>query len=232
MTQQINLYDARLRPSRELATARNLAIGAAVLLLLTSVTALYVRHEASSKTAIQSALQAEVRGEQERLLVLGKASAERRVSPELASELTNTRAMLARRQEVMDVLDAGRPGKLSGFSEIMYGFARQAQSDVWLTGFSVSAGGDEIEIRGRMLDPAKLPSYVQRLSSEPVFQGRRFSALDMRSVDPALPMPDQAAPGAPAVPAASAQPIAALPRFVEFVLRSANAVAPAEGARP
>lgn len=231
MTQQINLYDARLRPSRELATARNLAICTAALLALMVMLSVYVRHEASSKSAIQAGLQAEVRGEQERLLALSKANAERRVSPDLASELANPRALLASRQAVMDVLDSGKPGNLSGFSEIMFGFARQAQSDVWLTGFSISSGGEEIEIRGRMLDPAKLPSYVQRLSGEPVFHGRRFSALDMRSVDPEAPRSDPGAAGGAVVPAASAPPIAAMPRFVEFVLRSANVVVAPEGAR-
>lgn len=224
MTQQINLYETRLRPSNELATARNLAICTAVLLFLMTVLVVYLRHEADLKTATQTALQTEVRAEQERLLVLSKASAERRVSPDLARDLANARALLAQRQEVMNVLDSGRPGNVSGFSEIMFGFARQAQSDVWLTGFSVGAGGEDVEIRGRLLDPAKLPAYVQRLSGEPVFHGRRFAALDMRSVEPDPP--------GGSAPAASTQPIATLPRFVEFVLRSVDAPMLPGAARP
>ncbi len=225
MTQQINLYEPRLRPSRELATARNLGICAATLFVLTVSFSLYVRDEAQRKSATQMAIEAEVRAEQERVLVLSKANAERRVSPDLASELANAHALVATRQEVMKVLDSGKLGNATGFSETMFGFARQAQTDVWLTGFSVSAGGEDIEIRGRMLDPGKLPAYVQRLSGEPVFHGRRFAALDMRSVEPELPKPDQAASGGAVVPAAAAQPVAALPHFVEFVLRSANAAA-------
>lgn len=232
MSQQINLYDPRLRPRHELATSRNLGLASGGLLFLMTAFSLYVSYEAGSKVAMHTALQAEVRAEQERVQVLSKANTERRVSPDLASEISNTRALLATRQEVMDVLDSGRLGNTTGFSETMFGFARQAQADVWLTGFSISAGGEDIEIRGRMLDPAKLPGYVQRLSNEPVFHGRRFAALDMRSVEPEVPAAEPAPPaasagpgGGAAAPHASAQPVS-LPRFVEFVLRSANAVVP------
>lgn len=228
MTQQINLYEARLRPRHELATARNVGIGAAVLFVVMAALSLNAGREADRKAAELSALQAQVHSEQERMTVLAKAVAERRVSPALLKESARAQAVLDSRREVMDVLDSGKVGNSSGFSEFMFGFARQAQSDLWLTGFSVSAGGEEIEIRGRLLDPAKLPGYVQRLSGEPIFHGRRFAALDMHSVEPAAPTPE----GAAATPVAQSD--AGLPRFVEFVLRSAKGGLPVAeaGARP
>jgi hypothetical protein len=227
VTQQINLYDDRLRPRHELAKARSLGLAAAVLLALLSALGVYARLAADRRGAELSALQSELRTEQERVTALTKAAAERRVAPALAGELANSRALLETRQEVMDVLASGQLGKADGFSGVMFGFARQAQSDVWLTGFSVAGGGEEIEIRGRLLDPAKLPGYVQRLSGEPVFHGRRFAALDMRSVEPEAAKADAGA----AVPPTSAT----LPRYVEFVLRSANAPKEADstaGAKP
>lgn len=222
MTQQINLYDDRLRPRHELATARSLGIGAAILLALVSASAVYSRINADRRGAELTALQAEVRAEQERVTALAKGVAERRVTPALAGELAKVRMQLEARQAVLAVLASGRIGNAEGFSGVMFGFARQAQTDVWLTGFSVTGGGEEIEIRGRLLDPAKLPAYVQRLSGEPVFHGRRFATLDMRSVEPEAPRPDAAAvqPLAP-----SATPL----RYVEFALRSANAGATVGG---
>lgn len=222
MTQQINLYDDRLRPRHELATARSLGVGAAILLALVSASAVYSRINADRRGAELSALQAEVRAEQERVTALAKGVAERRVTPALAGELAKVRMQLEARQAVMAVLASGRIGNAEGFSGVMFGFARQAQTDVWLTGFSVTGGGEEIEIRGRLLDPAKLPAYVQRLSGEPVFHGRRFATLDMRSIEPEAPKPD----------AAAVQPLApsaTLLRYVEFALRSANAGATAGG---
>lgn len=216
MTQQINLYEPRLRPRHAWATARNVGVAAAALLVVMIALALDAGYQSDRKAAELSALQRQVSSEQERMTALAKLVAERRVSPALVSDSAKAQTLLASRQEVMDILDSGKVGNSSGFSEFMFGFARQIQPDLWLTGFSMSAGGEEIEIRGRLLDPAKLPGYVQRLSSEPVFHGRRFAALDMRSVEPAAPLPEGAAVTQPSPPEA------VLPRFVEFVLRSAN----------
>ena len=104
------------------------------------------------------------------------------------SEQTLLNTLISRqvvaREEVIKALDSGAFGRSTGFSSFMVGFARQARPDLWLTGFRIAAGGDEIEIRGRMLDPTGLPDYVQKLNAVPVFQGRRFAALEMRRVSP------------------------------------------------
>ena len=151
-------------------------------------------------------------------------------SPELATEVESAKSTIAARQEVIEVLDSGALGRTSGFSPFMAGFARQAQSDLWLTGFRITAGGDEIEIRGRMLDPSSLPGYVQRLNTVPAFQGRRFAALEMQRVDPE-PLPEgSSAAVSSSLPATvpftqgaqDPRPQRPLP-FVEFLLRSENA---------
>jgi hypothetical protein len=55
-----------------------------------------------------------------------------------------------------------------------------------------------MEIRGRTIDPALLPEYIQRMNKEPAFQGRAFSALKLAEgkID--------VAPGTPAVANAAA----------------------------
>lgn len=221
MSQQINLYEPRLRPRHELATGRNVGIAALVLLLAMSALALWTGSEAKRREAETAAAQKSLVGEQEKLAATVKVLAERKVSPALAVELDKAKALLASRQEVMAVLDSGRFGNTQGFASVMTGFARQTRADLWLTGFQVTMGGEEIEIRGRALDPATLPIYMQSLSSEPVFQGRRFATLEMQDVEPEAPSADQ--------PVASAgstdgqpKPELRLPRYVEFVLRSEN----------
>jgi hypothetical protein len=222
MSQQINLYEARLRPRHELATGRNVGVALGVLLAMVVALSFFVRYQAGRVTAEYVRLQAEVTVEQEKVTALNKALVERKISPALQAELDNTKALLATRKEVIEYLDSGRLGNNTGFSGLMLGFARLAYSDLWLTGFSVSQGGQEIEIRGSMLDSTKLPGYVQRLSAEPVFQGRRFDALTMQSVDPAEAKPETASGlSAPASPAA--QTVPRLPRHVDFVLRSEHA---------
>lgn len=222
MSQQINLYEFRLRPRHELAMARNLGIGALALLLLMTAIAFWARFDADRKTTAAAVSQKQVADQQEQLTALSKVVAQRQVSPALAGELEIAKATLAVRNDVITVLDSGKLGNTSGFSALMSGFARHAQSDLWLTGFQVTAGGAEIDIHGRLLDPSKLPAYVQGLRSEPIFQGRRFAALEMRSVDPDEQNVD---PQGTAKVSATAVPLQSVPgvrRFVEFVLRSEN----------
>jgi hypothetical protein len=227
VSQQINLYEVRLRPRHELVSARNVGIALGLLLALLVALSVVTRAAAERSAIELSALQAEVSAAQQGLAALGKTLAERKVSRQLQAEIEGARAQLASRSAVMALLDSGQLGSGTGFSGLMSGFARQASGDLWLTAFSVGQGGQEIEIRGRLLDSSKLPAYVMRLGSEPAFSGRRFATLEMNSVDPAPARPEA---GGAARAAAAAWP--ALRGYVEFVLRSemaAEAATPAGG---
>lgn len=235
MSQQINLYESRLRPNRSLLTGRNVGASAVVLLLAIACAAIWAHSSANKKTESALALQKAVAEEQERLLRVSKQVADQKVSPALSAELESAKAMLAARTEVIELLESGKIGNSKGFSAIMAGFARQSLADLWLTGFQFSANGD-IEIRGRLLDPEKLPSYVQRLSTDSVFKGRRFAALEMRGVEAGELKLDGTTSAKSAEKASAADAPVSLPRYVEFVLRSDNTVdtdsAPQTGGRP
>ena len=224
MSQQINLYELRLRPRHDWITGRNVGIVFGVLLAVMIALGVYARLGAGRAVAELNRVQSDVANAQEELVELNKALAERKIPEALQAELDNAKSLLVSRKEVLEILDSGQLGNSTGFSEILYGFARLASADLWLTGFSVTLGGQEIELRGRLLDSKKLPAYVQRLSAEPVFQGRRFATLDVRSVEPEV-IPSEAGGPAKNTPPAALTTAAILPpaRYVEFVLRSENA---------
>jgi MSHA biogenesis protein MshI len=214
---EVNLYEAHLHPRRELVTSRNLAVVCLVLLVAILALSGGAHYLAAEKVQAAALSRKQLTDAKEKLASLAAPGVQRSVAPALAAELEATKADVAARQELVSVLDGAQARSHPGFSAFMSGFARQAQSDLWLTGFTIGAGGEEIEIRGRLLEPARLPAYVQSLSSEPVFQGRRFATLEMRGIEPAetkAHMP----PGANA-----AAPVLAPSRFVEFVLRSESA---------
>ena len=229
MSQQINLYENRLRPVRTLFSARNLALCFLLVFGVVLAGALLSHSLARQAEQALAAQRAALKAAQDQLAALSKAQAERRIPAALQGELDQVRAVLGARRDALTVLDSGQLGSTTGFAPLFSGFARLASQDLWLTGFSVSHGGADIEIRGRMFDAARLPPYVQRLSAEPVFQGRRFAALTMLRAESEANAPIAVAPAAPA-PAGSAAPAAkapAAPRYIDFVLRSERA---AEGA--
>ena len=237
MSQQINLYEARLRPSHQLFTGRNVGLVALVLLVLMAALVFWTRFDSDRKLTAAAAVKQELTATQEKLAGLQKLLADRKVSPALLNEQEAIRTVLAQKQEIMALLESGRLGRTTGFSGLMDGFARQTKKDLWLTGFNVTMGGSEIEIRGRMLDPALLPSYVRALSEEPVFKGQRFAALEMKEFEPteqaaaggATASPPAAAKAGTENAAASASVPTPMPRFVEFVLRSEHGADAASG---
>jgi hypothetical protein len=101
----------------------------------------------------------------------------------------------------MAALKGGAFGNQQGYAEYLRAFSRQSLSGLWLTGFSI-AGSGELEIRGRVLSPDLLPSYIQRLNREAVLAGRSFARLEM-----SRPKSEPAAGKAPL-----------LPRHLEFSL--------------
>ena len=230
MSQQINLYEDRLRPVHELVTGKRTALAFVFILVLVLAGAGGAQFAARQQEQNLAAQRAALKDEQDKLAALSKALAERRLPAALQGELEQARAMLTARRDTLAVLDSGRLGGTAGFAPVFAGFAHLASQELWLTGFTLSHGGSDIEIRGRMLDAARLPPYVQRLSAEPVFQGRRFAALNMQRVEADAA---QAAPAPAGTGATSAQPAAAAPRFIDFVLRSERAgeTPTAEGGR-
>ena len=225
MSQEINLYEVRLRPHREWLGARLLGQAALAVLALVAGAAIWAHARSSAREAVAAELQAQVSERQTQVDTRTKAVAEQKVSPEMVAALADAREALAARTAAFDVLNSGRSLNTAGFSAIFKGFAQQAPENprLWLTSFSVRHGGEAIEIRGRALDAAALPAYVQGLRRQPAFEGRRFAGLEMsdRSFKE-VEVPGQAAVTKPQSPAGVSGNTE--PGVVEFVLRSEAAL--------
>lgn len=131
---------------------------------------------------------------------------------QLEAEVGRLEGELKTAREAMETLQGGGLGNQQGFAEYLRAFSRQSLNGLWLTGFSI-AGNGEIEIRGRVLSPDLVPSYIQRLNREQVLAGRSFARLEMSRPKP------EAAP--PAKDKAAAGP-AALPRYLDFSLATVD----------
>lgn len=214
MSQQVNLYESRLRPRELFLTGERFSMVLIGVLVLTASMAVVVRKNADRLTAEAAQVEADVKVWQEKHEGLVKQLAEKQIPTALQAELERAKSLLSARTEAVSLLDSGKLGDTEGFSALFLGFSRQAASDWWLTQFSVGMGGQEIEIRGKVIDAGKLPSYVQRLSQDSAFQGKRFAALTMSSVDPGEQNQESDRLGQK-----TEQP---LRRHLDFVLRTEN----------
>lgn len=212
MSQQINLIDPALRPRRDWLQFRVVAPAALASLAVVVATSAFLRWERQALEVREGAANAQLKATQERLQALAQSVGQRVGDPRLAAESELLATELRQRQEVLGELERGR-SQGPRFSEDLRGLARQTMDGLWLTAFA--AGGDSLEIRGRLLDSSLLPAYIHRLNAEPAFQGRHFDALDVS--EGVQPKP------APGVEAEAKATERHLPRYSEFILRAGAA---------
>jgi len=132
---------------------------------------------------------------------------------QLEADIGRLETELKTAREAMEALKGGALGNQQGFAEYLRAFSRQSLNGLWLTGFSI-AGSGELEIRGRVLSPDLVPSYIQRLNREQVLAGRSFARLEM-----SRPKPE---PAAGKDKAAGKAPL--VPRYLDFSLATTDVV--------
>lgn len=202
MAQQINLYVSALRPTRRVATAAQSLLLAGAVAGGTALAAAWLQWQAARTTQEIATLQQQAAQMQAQLSARSASSPTTRLSTQ---EIERLQHRVAAQQRVAQALDGGASATPPP-SDYLLALARQAHASVWLTGFTLAADERTLEIRGRMVDAAVLPAYLQRLQAEPRFKGRSFAQLEIRP---------------PAAPADAAAP------YPEFVLRSAAPAASA-----
>ncbi|MDO8315851.1 MAG: PilN domain-containing protein [Rugosibacter sp.] len=179
MSAQINLYHARFLKVHDWLNLNNLALAAVTLFSILGVTS-FIAHRDFSQQQSQAVT---ISGELETVnLALDQANqlASRPANSQIVAEVNHAQAALARREEIARLLESGAIGNSGGFSVYLLGFAHQVPVGLWLTGFTLGAGGNDMEIRGSTVDEKIVPDYIRRLGSEKIFQGRQFSALSLQ----------------------------------------------------
>ena len=177
MPQTLNLLDATMLAQRPRFSGRTGAL--AVLGLVLVGTGLVFGLQTLGRQAQGTA--AELRERAAPLQTLAQAAPAS--APAVHStELTRLRQLEAGQNRIRTILDADLAGAREGRADYLVALSRQASSQVWLTGFSVSEDGSSLELAGRMSDPAALADYLRKLDAEPRFKGRPFAQLNLNAM--------------------------------------------------
>lgn len=187
MAQQINLYDARFERRRDWLALHYVAGLTGALAVLVGVSGYLVRLGLPALTAQAAIAESQIEAVRAQVAKLEGQVAERKPDPGLIRELEATQRLLGVRSEALAVLRRSLGPGIYTFADYLRGFARQSVNGLWLTGFSIAADGNEMEIRGRTIDPALLPEYIRRLNREAAFQGQTFAALKLEAAKSAKP---------------------------------------------
>lgn len=197
MSQNINLLGPAFRKKRQVLTlatvAQALGVTLAALIAYQFILQQQVNGLSRELRAAEGLL-----GSQRNYAEKLKGRPTGKPDAQLEAEIGQLEGELKTAREAMEALKGGALGNQQGFAEYLRAFSRQSLNGLWLTGFSI-AGSGELEIRGRVLSPDLVPSYIQRLNREQVLAGRSFAHLQMSRPKPAEPKPTDkgAAPAAP-----------------------------------
>lgn len=212
MSQQINLFNPILLRQRKYFSAATMAQALGLILLGSLLVALYVNYRSTGLRAEADKTSAQLVLAQAQQVRINAEFGARAPNPQLAAELQKTSADVKALQQIFDILQTGEIGNTDGYSAYLRAFSHQITDGLWLTGLVIHGAGNEIALHGRTLRPELVPSYIGRLTKEPVMHGKSFAALDMQ-----LPRAD--AGNDAGADAASASPT---PNYIEFRLQSAG----------
>ena len=203
MAQQLNLNDPRFTPQRLHLGARQTLWAMAGLAVLSFAVGQAMVWQAGRRSADAAAVQAALTPLRGALLAQGTTTAGGTASaastanaantattantqPSPGAEITRLQQLDSAQRRILAALDQGVGSSLQaaeGHAGYLQALARQASTQLWLTGFSVSADGRDIDLEGRMSDAKALPDYLRRLNAEPRFKGRPFAQLSLKAVD-------------------------------------------------
>jgi len=215
MSQNINLFNPAFRKQRQLLTLATVAQCLGITLAALFSYHFYLQQQVNGLAAELSSAEGLLksqRGYVERLR--GKPGAAK-PDAQLNADIARYEHELKLARESVEALKGGAFGNQQGFAEYLRAFSRQSVKGLWLTGFTI-AGSGELELRGRVLSPDLLPSYIQRLNQERVLAGRSFARLEM----------SRPKPGPEAGKDKDAKKTASALRFLEFSLATTDAAKP------
>ncbi|WP_273027766.1 hypothetical protein [Massilia timonae] len=208
MKQQINLFNPAFQPQKQVLSSATIALAVGAVLAGVAILAVIGKMETAElrRQADSGAVQLEKR--QARLASANREFVPRQKDATLEAQIAEANTQLAAMRHISGALSRGELGDTGGFAGYFKALARQSAQGLWLTGVTVGAGGAQIGIRGRTVDPAMVPGYLNRLTHEPLMQGKSFASLQIGEAAP-LQVPD--ADGKPATRPAP---------YIEFSLQS------------
>lgn len=182
--QQINLFNPAFQPQKQTLSAKTMALALGVLAVGVAALVVTARMQTAQLQREANAGAARLEQSQARLAAANAEFAPRRPDPTIGAQIDDAERQLAAMRHISGAITRGELGDTSGFGGYFKALARQSMQGLWLTGVSVGAGGAQIGIEGRATDPAMVPGYLNRLTREPLMQGKSFASLQIGQAAP------------------------------------------------
>ena len=217
MSQNINLFSPAFRKQRQMLSLATVVQCLGITLVALFGYQYYLQQKVNGLDAELSSADGLLKSQRSHLERVKGKPGSTKLDAQLDADIARLENELKLARESVDALKGGAFGNQRGFAEYLRAFSRQSVNGLWLTGFTI-AGSGELEIRGRVLSPDLVPSYIQRLNQEKVLAGRSFARLEMSR--------PKAEPVTVANKDKDAKKAVRLPRFLEFSLATTDTAKP------
>jgi len=177
ITQQVNLFQPIFRKERKLLSFRvflQICALSGVMLLMLFGWSMRQTHQLSADLEQIEIQQARYSNQ---LIEVSARLANMKTDTAPQVALSRLERELVASRKVVYALTRVRNTYSQGVSAYLESFSRQSPKGVWLTGFTVQAGGEGLVIRGSSLKPELVPTFLQQLSTEKALTGTEFGLL-------------------------------------------------------
>lgn len=213
MSQQLNLFNPVFLRQKKYFSAVTMVQCLGIVLVALIAMYGFQRWQLAGLESQLVEAEAQFKTVQQQLTEFG-AQAKRSPSKALEDAATRLEAQVKAQEGLLARLDSDELGNAEGFSRYLNALARQTVAGVWITGFTATGTEGPLMIRGRLLQPELLPTYLRMLNREESLRGHGFAELQLITHEEKAQ-------------AASSEATAA--RYVEFTL---GATKPANRGRP
>lgn len=187
MRQQVNLYQPIFRKQRIVFSAQTMLFaGLGFLLLLVGYAWLIDWRVTSLESELDRQQQAEQRAVSQ-ITRIQETLPSPEPSPELVARVEELEERRDRLEQTTVLLRTRVPDQRPRLRPRLEALARQHPEGLWLTGVELGAEGDSLRLQGRALSARLVPTYLERLSGEPVLEGLSFRQVQVQSTEDDLP---------------------------------------------
>ncbi len=177
--QEINLYTQEFRAFEQPLSSRFMWRGAigvfVVLLIVEGLVALHWQ-------ATEKELVIQQQRQQDVATSLAKAKQNQPASNGeiLQKEIADTRAKIAKREQLQTIIGGQQLGNFQGFSNYLQAIARQISQGMSLTQVRILQAGSYVELGGWTRQADAVPSYLSRLRTENSFAKVKFGVVELK----------------------------------------------------
>lgn len=180
MSQQINLFNPIFLKQKKYFSVLTMLQALGLIILGSGVFYGYAVYQVKLLAKQSEETSKRYAAEQLRFASFSNEFSPQKSNQALQDELKKLESEAASQKEILDTLKTGVIGNTTGYSEYMQAFARQTVSGLWLTGFFIEGDGAQMSLKGGVLNPQLVPTYIQRLNKEKIMRGKTFAYLHMQ----------------------------------------------------